>query len=207
MAPDNFDTTTISASSATFSLYGESEINAPASVVFETYIDTSTRPHWNTFNPQVNIINHSLDDQSQSSPLIVVNNAQVIIGANNAQLQTLSPVIRKGTLLNMANTVQKSGLSSFSVFLCYDMDVEERSVLWVYHSDMNPYPKAMLEIERTTVVEDLGNDRCKVRTLERQRGIRASYSKIRHAKSLQKGFEVQAQGLKRYVKTKYKPSQ
>jgi hypothetical protein len=65
----------------------------------------------------------------------------------------------------------------------------------------------MLEIERTIVVEDLGNDRCKFRTLERQRGIRASYSKIRHTKSLQKVFEAQAQGLKQYVEAKYKQSQ
>lgn len=205
MPSDDFDTTTISASSAVFSLYGESEIDAPASVVFETYIDVSTWPNWNTFNPQVNIIKHSLDDQSQSSP-VVINNAQVITGANGAQLQTLSPVFREGTLLNIANTVQKSGLSAFSVFLCYDVDAEERSVSWVYESTMNPYPKAMLEIERTTVVEDLGNNRCKFRTLERQRGLKASYSKIRHAKSLQKGFEAQAKGLKQYVEAKFKSS-
>jgi hypothetical protein len=197
---DNFDTTTISASSASFSLYGESEINAPASFVYETYIDISTWPSWNTFNPQVNIINHALDNQSQSSPIVTIHNAQKIDG----QLQTLSPVIREGTLLNMANTVQKSGLSSFSIFLCYDADAEKRSVSWVYESEMNPYPKAMLEIERTTVVEDLGNDRSKLRNLERQRGVRAAYSKIRHAKALQKGFEAQAQGLKRYVEAKYK---
>jgi hypothetical protein len=46
-------------------------------------------------------------------------------------------VIREGTLLIMANTVQTSGLSAFSVFLCYDVDVEERSLSWVYRSDMN----------------------------------------------------------------------
>lgn len=74
MAADNFDTTTISASSATFSLHGEVEIDAPASFVFETYIDTSTWPSWNALNPQVNIIKHALDNQSHG-PHIAVNNA------------------------------------------------------------------------------------------------------------------------------------
>ncbi|KAL2206852.1 hypothetical protein CC79DRAFT_908210 [Sarocladium strictum] len=202
MSQHELDLTTISASSAVFSLRNEFEINAPASYVFSLFSDISTWPSWNTLNPNPQVVTHGLDNQNQGS-IIAVNNAQLITGPNGPQLQATPTTLREGTIFNIPNSVPKSGFSSFATFLCYHVDAEERSAAWIYYSEMNPTPKALLEVERATRVVDLGGGRCKFESLERQTGLKAAYVKVRYAKSLQKAFDAQAQPLKKYTEAKY----
>ncbi len=208
MAGDH-STPNIPSSSAVFTLHCKAEIDAPTSLVFETFLDTSTWASWNVLSPRADILVQGGEgaQKTNQQPVVTINNTAITAGPGGASVSVHSPIIRKGTIFGIHTIRDKSGSQAFTNFLCWDLDAEKRRVVWIYDHDHSPWPKALLEVERVTEVVDLGEGRSEIRTWENQKGLLAFWYKIRYKDALVKGFEDQVLGLKIVVEQAWKDKQ
>jgi len=180
--PPNLDLSTprIPSSAAVLTIYAHTKIEAPASKILSTLLDTSTWSSWNTFAPHVNI------SSQPSSPN-----------------DTTDHFLRKDTHFTMEVIMDPSKPTKFYHTALVVTDLQDtapvKTVSWAIDAAATGLMSYGLRTERLHEIREVGNGTCEVRTWECQAGPLAYTVKWMFARRLNEAFGEWLAGLKKYV--------
>ncbi|GES57529.1 hypothetical protein ATEIFO6365_0001081700 [Aspergillus terreus] len=183
-------TPNIAASDAVLHIHSVTLIEAPSRTVWDTLIDTSTWPSWNTFIPQVTIREQPDSDSSHPSPA------------------TLSPILRQGTRMTFHVQMDPSapGRAQEVPLMVTEFEAPDAAtktpgrIVWVGDtSARGSLPGFLLTAERVHEVEEVDAGVTEVRNWEAQVGYLVYVVRWMYGEQLKKNFHTWVQDLKAYV--------
>ncbi|KAJ6031138.1 hypothetical protein N7540_001870 [Penicillium herquei] len=181
------DTPTLKAANAVLQAGSSAFITAPAQKVWDTLIDTSTWPEWNTFVPRVTVY---------SQP-------------DTAADDTLSPILQLGTKMTFharmdptSSKPQKSTDTGLMVTEFSPPNAETGApgrIVWAFDPDASTtFSPSLLIVEREHEVRQVEGG-TEVRNWEIMAGWLAYAVRWIHGKQLDVNFELWIVGLKKFL--------
>jgi len=203
-------TPTVSAQESVFAITGSAQISAPASLVFDVLLDTSTYQEWCTFVPKVVI------DEQPSSPARSSSNEAddkssaltvgtkftffaVMGGPGSKQTPTHLVISDISTPSAPSSYIPSVTLESSPVYTT-DLSTVYR-VAW--KGDKVDFFAKGLNTERFHEVIVRGQDQCEVRTWEVMGGVLAHAVSFMYKKTLNKKFQEWCEELKGFSESKW----
>ena len=188
------------------SVFSSAQINAPAALVFNTILNTTSYPEWNTFTPAA-VITYTPNPTSPNAFSFLAKGVEftyiVVLNPETPEVKTPSPEKVYDISIPSAPSdyVPRKLLKNDGSWY-----PNLRKVYRASWGDNNPATTGQLVTERFSEVIVLGKEKSEYRTWENYGGPLAPVINEQLADTLQARFEDYARDLKGYSEKLYKAS-